>query len=484
MCYQSAIIHISDTEFGPNNRAKEADRDGDGDYEDSHREVMDDFVADIRREVVNKYDITPDRVGLVISGDITNKGDNAEFRDAQKYINDARQKAGIPKQQVAIVPGNHDVNWDDCRDAYKAELRRGRQDGKQVRKMMRISPEKLSKFAGFFREVCGIDFKIQRPLVFKGFEKLGIALIGLDTTYPSLFTRKDNYGRIRVEQVRAAGEELKRWLANKRDLIPIALMHHSLLPNLENKKDMSYLRRWREVRRWLRDQRFGVVLCGHEHTTDRSSSLSGDFKILVTGSFGLCQRELNVGYEEGRRPETNRYQIILINPAGKSKVVYRRLNRTDSTFPMGVWEEDRSSGEPFDRIELRRDENMMQEQPDLDATIAVDIGDPVEFISKDRVRQYIVALKVRQTTTLPFRIEYVEYKVEPGGESVKGDPCCDFLATVAPAELEGRSISAHIVFENGEAVRRENIAIPNVYNPSKHLLSANYSKELQSPNPA
>lgn len=478
MCYQSAIVHISDTEFGPNNRAKQ--KEIKKHYEKPYEQMMEDFMADVRTEIIDRYRITPQKIGLVISGDIADNGKDCEFRKAEKCINYVRRKIGIPKQQVAIVPGNHDVNWHDCSDAYQAELIKHNQDEKQIMEKIRSSPEKLAKFTSFLGRICRLKFRIQRPLLFKGFEKLGIALIGLDTTYPSLRTPKDNYGRIRVEQVQAAGSELRKWLKHKNQLIPIAIMHHSLLPNLENKKDKSYLRDSKKVRRWLKDAGFSIAMCGHEHTKESSSSISGHFKILITGSFGLCREKLEKGYKEDRRPETNKYQILLLNLDGESKLLYRRLNRSDTSYPLGKWEEDRSSGRSFDKVDLRQSDIPTYKQADLDLATIVDIGNPVESVSKEGRKRWIVALKINETTPILSRIKSVRYKIEPGGDEFKGDPCCHFLAALLLDQLVGWSVSARITFKNDTEIP-VNINIPSVYSPSDYVLSAHYSTGTRSP---
>jgi len=215
------------------------------------------------------------------------------------------------------------------------------------------------------------------------------------------------------------------------------------------------------------------VLCGHEHTSKRSRSIGSEFNVLVTGSFGLCLNELTKRYKEGQRPVTNKYQIILLAPDRRLKFLYRRLNREDATYPTGKWEEDKSGGQPFDEIILRNRETGEVHQPELGLDI-VEVGNPAPT-EKGR-RGWTIGVKINEAVVFPNRVKFVKYKVEPGGQEVNGDPCCNFLATVPLTELEGRSVSAYIELENGDEIRKENIDIPPAYSHSDYVLSAEYSR--------
>lgn len=464
MRYQAAIIHISDTEFGLKNRAEQEDFRKL--YDNAYKAIMDDFISDIQKVVLQEHNVKPSEVGLVISGDITDGGRDEEFRKAEKNIIYVLEKLKVPREQLAIVPGNHDVNWDHCKKAYDAECSKSNQDKNTIKEQMRHSPEKLAEFSQFFRTVCNKDFKIQTPITFETFQKLGVVLIGLDSTYPSLWSDEDNYGVIQVEQVRSARAELENWRKINEKLISVAVMHHSLLPELANGKDTSFLHKAGEVRKWLREsQGFNIALCGHEHAPKRSASVGEDFNILVTGSFGLSLEELRK--TEGLRPETNKYQIILVASNGQVKFLFRRLNREDAPYPQGKWEEDKADGPPSIEIKLRR------QRPPQPKKVDIEVGNPVECSGTKNGKRWTVGVKINAPKASRDQIKLVKYRIEPGGEEVDGDPCCSFLAIASLKELEGRRVKAWITFENGEKVEKE-ANIPPVYVPTNYNLAADY----------
>ena len=47
----------------------------------------------------------------MISGDLTYRGDPAEFEQARDLLVRLGAGLGIPRERIHLVPGNHDVNW-------------------------------------------------------------------------------------------------------------------------------------------------------------------------------------------------------------------------------------------------------------------------------------------------------------------------------------------------------------------------------------
>nr|VFJ44773.1 MAG: 3',5'-cyclic AMP phosphodiesterase CpdA [Candidatus Kentron sp. FM]VFJ52131.1 MAG: 3',5'-cyclic AMP phosphodiesterase CpdA [Candidatus Kentron sp. FM]VFK07624.1 MAG: 3',5'-cyclic AMP phosphodiesterase CpdA [Candidatus Kentron sp. FM] len=55
---------------------------------------------------------------LVLSGDITQRASEAEFRAAFGMVDGLVKRFGLDASRVVVVPGNHDVDWDLSEDAY------------------------------------------------------------------------------------------------------------------------------------------------------------------------------------------------------------------------------------------------------------------------------------------------------------------------------------------------------------------------------
>jgi predicted phosphodiesterase len=55
---------------------------------------------------------------LVISGDVANHSTEEEYRAAFEMLDGLINRFGLDADRVIIVPGNHDINWDDSEAAY------------------------------------------------------------------------------------------------------------------------------------------------------------------------------------------------------------------------------------------------------------------------------------------------------------------------------------------------------------------------------
>jgi GTPase SAR1 family protein/UDP-2,3-diacylglucosamine pyrophosphatase LpxH/RNase P subunit RPR2 len=55
---------------------------------------------------------------LIISGDIANRSTEKEYNAAFAMVDGLVKRFGLDGSRVVIVPGNHDLNWDLCEEAY------------------------------------------------------------------------------------------------------------------------------------------------------------------------------------------------------------------------------------------------------------------------------------------------------------------------------------------------------------------------------
>jgi GTPase SAR1 family protein/Icc-related predicted phosphoesterase len=68
---------------------------------------------------------------LIISGDLTERATPQEFEQAQRFVSGLIQEFGLTAQRCIIVPGNHDLNWDE-ENVYSFRMKR------------QVSPEQLT----------------------------------------------------------------------------------------------------------------------------------------------------------------------------------------------------------------------------------------------------------------------------------------------------------------------------------------------------
>lgn len=441
MTNRSAVIHLSDLECGTNNRAENPSVVG------GYRTIADALVDDLRGIVGN---LLPTRIGLVVSGDVADRGTPEEYQKAGEVLSHIIDRLEIAAEHVAVMPGNHDVSWPDAEACFKRAFPDGPNDPAH-RANIRGAPEKIEQFRRFVHELCGLDFPSPETVVpFPGFADLGIALVGFDTTYPCTFVRDDNFGLLRRDPVKAGGRALREILATDDRLVPVALLHHCPIPLADQSSGgPGYLHNATEALEMLRAEGFGVILCGHEHQARATDDLRAGIQIYATGSFGLDAVALRRRYGGRAVVETNRYQIFRVDPEGTTEVVFRRLR--DPGAVVAPWVSDFT--EPASvGVNLRRPQLENHDPNSIRSSARLCISHP--FPLPDG-KEWVVAVRLLVDESRAQSIRTVTYEV--GGRSfhvrdrsdgfmrdmVLGEPAGTITATV---ECENRvqTLSAEI----------------------------------------
>ena len=403
MAYRSALVHLSDLECGEKNRAARPP------FADGYITCADKLIGDVKKQLFDDQKLAPSQVGLVITGDIANKGQEEEYREARKVIEYIRDALGIPSKQVAIVPGNHDVNWADCKKAFGDNYPNDSCDDPKARQKVRDSPAKFNGFRQFLTQVCKKEFpKSETVLAFDDFRDLGVALVGFDTTYPCTFHEDDNYGLMRDKPIRDVGrKELERLLDGHDRLIPIAMLHHCPNPLRDQTEgDNSYLKNGSEALEWLRKAGFSVILSGHEHQAKTIVDLRLGDQVLVTGSYGLNAEELMNRYHGSPRIESNKYQIVLVNPEGTSEILLRKLR--DPGAVHADWVPDNDDGIARIPIPLRRSQLCTAGPDSLERQVSLLISHPVLL---PVVNRWVVSMSIGVPERRLKSIKSVTYEV-------------------------------------------------------------------------
>ena len=90
---QITILHLSDFHFNEESR-------------EEITTVLDALFDDLQK-LGDEYGVSPNLV--VISGDIANAGDQADYNFALDWLVNLSKKIKISPDNVFIVPGNHDI---------------------------------------------------------------------------------------------------------------------------------------------------------------------------------------------------------------------------------------------------------------------------------------------------------------------------------------------------------------------------------------
>lgn len=177
---------------------------------------------------------------LVVSGDIASTGSADEFIEAGIFLDALCSMLRLDRNQVLLVPGNHDALW-------------GRGDG--------VSRAEYFSFVARFKKAYLTD--IERPQLLQG---KGVVVLGLDSTRVASASA-GGIGLVGLDQLRDAEQVLS---AVTEPAKRILVIHHHLLPVswVEDEPPgmaVSHTVDARSILAWAQRNNFGCVLHGHQH---------------------------------------------------------------------------------------------------------------------------------------------------------------------------------------------------------------------------
>lgn len=320
------LLHLSDLHFGTREQATL---------------WYGQLAEDLRREAG-----VPGLDAVALTGDITQRGHDEEFRAAEEFLIGLSAEFALKPHQLVIVPGNHDLCWRTARASYVPQLRSTHpgsirpeldfEEGPTSRYIELRNDEQYHQrfraFADFYQRVCRQPYPLN-PLdqaTIHHFGDAGVLMLGLNSAW-----QIDHNFRER-SSINAAGlshalDDVRRTPLFERCSVKLALFHHPVGGSDEARlRDLGFLER-------LAQARFQVALHGHIHEPGDSifpyyRSTSG-FHILGAGTFGAASPD--------RPPSVPlHYQILEFHSGSTTRpselVVHSRRRGRDT----GAWEPD------------------------------------------------------------------------------------------------------------------------------------------------
>lgn len=290
------LLHLSDTQFGRHHRfGSPASDDPNESFDTLLSRLIDDLKALQKDPGLNPQVV-------LLTGDLAEEGKKKEYLDVLSLADGLAKHLNIPRRQVVMIPGNHDINWPFCK-AYFAQCE-GEEEEPQLPYW-----EKWKFFAQcfetFYQGEPGIQFSQDQPWSLFEMPELKLVVAGLNSTWAEshLEQEKDgqkrygHYGWLGEGQLRWFAEQLQRYQAD--GWFRIAALHHNLrrgpVADDENLRDVEVFKKYLG----------GLVnLIVHGHTHDgKADWLDNKVPILATGSAAV---------KAPQRPEEipNQYQII------------------------------------------------------------------------------------------------------------------------------------------------------------------------------
>ena len=214
---------------------------------------------------------------LLISGDVSDMSEKNEYEYAEKFLEQIMRDLNMPKDHLLIVPGNHDINRDEC-------LQEAKTDSSKQAHLCNIG--KYKYFAEFYKNITGKVFPVDMAVVdVMGIHDEKIMFIGVNSNYKIGYV--DGYGAVNVDGFKNQMTDLN---GKYSDYIKIALFHHNIVSDYEhNTSSYGSFKKddWLNFKHELEYYGFKCAIFGNEHT--RSSHKVGDNDMYYSdaGSFAL-----------------------------------------------------------------------------------------------------------------------------------------------------------------------------------------------------
>lgn len=288
---------------------------------------------------------------LILSGDIANRSTPEEYAAAKEFLDKLCKEFDLNQEQVIIVPGNHDLNWEISDESYKPEKRKNYNGSTSESYIFDkggdyievLDPEQYKRrfehFSNFYQAVKGKEYPTDYDRQYTLDHINNLLILGLNSAW-QLDHHYKSRASIKPETLSNALDEIRN--PKYQNCQKIAVWHHPIDSAFEDRiKEDNFLQR-------LAVNGFRIFLHGHVHQAQKGfyeyDAERGLYRICA-GTFGAPTREL---------PTATAWQYHLLKFEG-DKITVRSRKRQSET---GAWEADtcwrQGKGKPaLDRYEIQ-----------------------------------------------------------------------------------------------------------------------------------
>lgn len=335
----SQVLHLSDLHFGTTDNARI-------------------WYAQLAEDL--RYELNCSRLdALILSGDIASQSTPDEYAAAKLFISRLCQEFQLEPQQIVIVPGNHDLNWELAesayirtnREDYQGELREGcylEESGSVIKvRNEAIYKQKFAHFSRFYQEITGDNYPLEydQQYSLQHLPEQNLLILGLNSAW-----QIDHYYRSRAsihpEVISNVLSQIRR-SSDYENCLKIAVWHHPLNNGSEDCiKEQGFMER-------LAAAGFRLCLHGGIHRAESSSyhyhyRTGGQIiNIIGAGKFGVLTQERSSAYPW-------QYNLLKIEDNQLTVETRQRDNNNGSWQPDNRWFKG-SEIEPMSRYLINLD---------------------------------------------------------------------------------------------------------------------------------
>jgi predicted phosphodiesterase len=233
---------------------------------------------------------------LVISGDLTNRATPAEFEQARQFILGLIEQFYISTERCIIIPGNHDLSWDEDIYVWKpkrsvdvSSLLNDRyiEQGKGfLVRIEELYPKRFENFSRFYCKLLNKEYSLnpEDQCISSLFVDTRIQFLAMNSCYnidEHCQNRSGIYPDALSRGLLAAEQEIKQAQLERLEILRIAVWHHPVTGDEKMKQDafLGLL------------QQANYKLCLHGHIHEVQTEIIGyhhprKIHVAGTGSFG------------------------------------------------------------------------------------------------------------------------------------------------------------------------------------------------------
>jgi len=311
------VLHLSDLHFATKDQATV-----------SYAQL----AADLRQQ-----GITDHLDALIVSGDLVNRADPAEYDAARLFLEHLMVGFGLSARQITLAPGNHDVSWSLAESAYSLRKRSQYRGPLPPGSFVEHGPDvievrdedayrrRFQPFAELYRLIKGIEYPLDYAdqATYDDPPESGLLILGLNSAWEI-----DHYFPDRASiHPEALARALLKLGPPSAEQLRIAVFHHPIHGGEDARiRDAAFLQQ-------LAVHGFRLVLHGHVHKADselyRYERAAGgrQIEIVAAGTFGAPTHEWVAGYPL-------QYNLLLVAP---DKITVETRCRREVN---GAWEAD------------------------------------------------------------------------------------------------------------------------------------------------
>ncbi len=274
---------------------------------------------------------------LVVSGDVAHQATPEQFDKAHDFISGVIKAFGLTAQRCILVPGNHDLSWNEEVYQWKPKRRvdvdglaegtfRQQGDGYLIRKDEDYSRRFANYSDSFHHKITQEPYPLvyERQGISYFFKDDGLQFLAMNSCWEidEYFPERSSVHPEAVSQCLAeADKQLKREKVDKKSVLRIGVWHHPVVGN-EKIINTAFLDR-------LRQAEVRLALHGHVHE-DRTELVGYKHRktmhVAGAGSFGV--------WVEGRPATTPQlYNLIEIDRKSREIKVHTRYRDNEG----GAW---------------------------------------------------------------------------------------------------------------------------------------------------